>query len=91
MKKLSARMLAARRRREQRHLKKVFAYVGSQSALARAFDIKPQAVQQWLKKGVPPKRLRPLERLTRGLVQCEQLREDYVEEDRPYRQAGAQR
>lgn len=91
MKKLSARMLAARRRREQRHFDRVVAVVGSKSAIARELDVTVQAVQWWRKKDVPPNRCRQLEALCRGVVQCEQLREDYAEtEQRPFRRrAGA--
>jgi DNA-binding transcriptional regulator YdaS (Cro superfamily) len=78
MKKLSARMLAARLRRERSFLDRAVAEVGSQSELARRLGISPQAIQQWYRNatGVPPLRCPQIERLTGGLVLCEQLRED---------------
>lgn len=84
-------MWAARRRREQKAIDKVVAEVGSQSAIGRALGVTPQAVQWWRKHGVPPARCRQIERLCAGVVQCEQLREDYEDRhDRPFRrQAGA--
>jgi DNA-binding transcriptional regulator YdaS (Cro superfamily) len=79
MKKLSARMLAARLRRERRHLDRAIEHVGSQSELARLLGVSPQAVRQWYtnETGVPPRRCPQIERLTRGKVMCEQLREEF--------------
>jgi DNA-binding transcriptional regulator YdaS (Cro superfamily) len=77
MKKLSARMLAARRRREIKQFDRVVAVVGSKSAISRALGVTVQAVQWWRKDGVPPNRCAQLYRLSGGLVQCEQLREDF--------------
>lgn len=92
MKKLSARMLAARRRREAAALQRAAADIGSQSALARMFDITPQAVQAWLRKGVPLDRCASIELATKGAVQCEELYEDYhLLEQRPYRRKPAAR
>jgi DNA-binding transcriptional regulator YdaS (Cro superfamily) len=86
MKKISARMRAARRRREQESLAIAAAEAGSYSALARQIGVSPQAVQQWAKKRVPVRRCSGIERASCGAVQCEQLNEDYnLVEDRPYR------
>lgn len=86
MKKLSARMRAARRHREQTALALAAADAGSYSALARQLRISPQAVQQWAKKGVPLRRCSAIERACHGAVQCEQLNEEYnLVEERPYR------
>lgn len=89
MKKLSARMLAARRRRQAEALATAVARFGSKSALARTLAVSPQAVQQWAIKQVPLERCAPIELVTAGMVQCEELREDYrVLEVRPYRHRG---
>jgi DNA-binding transcriptional regulator YdaS (Cro superfamily) len=37
-------------------LERVLTIVGNQSRLATALGVRPQAVQQWLQKGVPPER-----------------------------------
>lgn len=82
MKKLSARMLAARRRREQRHFDRVVAVVGSQSEIARSLVVTPQAVQLWRKDGVPLSRCKELADLTGNVVRPDQLLETYVEQIR---------
>lgn len=53
--------------------------VGGQSALARMFDIKQQAVQQWLKNGVPYKRVIPIEKATRRKVSRYRLKPSFFE------------
>jgi DNA-binding transcriptional regulator YdaS (Cro superfamily) len=86
MKKLSARMRAARRHREQGFLEVAANQAGSFSALARELGVSPQAVHQWLKKGTPVRRCSGIERACEGVAQCEQLNEAYnLVEVRPYR------
>lgn len=52
--------------------------VGSQLELARALDVVPSAVCQWVLgyRGIPADRCPQIERLTRGAVRCEDLRPD---------------
>lgn len=76
------------RRREQAALRRAIACKGGMAALAAAVDpgLSYQAVQGWLENGVPVERCAAIERATRGMIQCEELREDYVLlYDRPYR------
>lgn len=88
MKKLSARMRAARQRREHKALTAAIAQFGSITALARALGVTYQAVQDWFRKRVPLERCPQIELMTCGRVQCEQLREDFTALSvRPYRQA----
>ncbi|MDE2104087.1 MAG: helix-turn-helix domain-containing protein [Patescibacteria group bacterium] len=48
---------------------------GSQSALARALGLKPQAIHLWVKHGrVPMSRMLDVERVTHGRVTCEEMR-----------------
>lgn len=50
---------------------------GSQSALARLLDVKPQAVQRWCATGVvPANRVLDIERATNGEVSRNDLRPD---------------
>jgi DNA-binding transcriptional regulator YdaS (Cro superfamily) len=82
----------AQLRRERAALRRAIACKGSMAALAAAIDkdLTYQAVQTWLKKGVPYNRCRAIERVTHGMVQCEELREGYQElYDRPYRRIAA--
>jgi len=58
-------------------LERAIEILGSQSALARALDVKPQSVQQWLAAGqVPTKRIRAIELATSGKVKRHELRPD---------------
>ena len=51
--------------------------IGSQSAVARIFGIKPQAVQLWCSTGkVPAERVLEIERATNGDVSRHELRPD---------------
>lgn len=49
-----------------------------QADLARAMQIKPSTVNQWIKgvRPVPAERCPQIERLTNGAVRCEELRPD---------------
>lgn len=49
--------------------------VGGVSAMAKAFEITPWAASKWRKK-VPAERCPTIEKLTGGVVLCEQLRPD---------------
>lgn len=56
--------------------------VGSQSALARKLNVKPQAVQRWCATGeVPAKRVIDVERATDGKVTRYELRPDLYPAD----------
>lgn len=58
-------------------LKKAIATAGSQSALAGLLRISPQVVHNWLARGnVPADYCPSIERVTGGLVRCEDLRPD---------------
>lgn len=57
-------------------LEKAIAVVGSQSALARALVVSPQAVNQWLKSKVPAERVLEIEGATKGQVTRHDLRPD---------------
>jgi len=52
--------------------------VGGQAALARALDVKPPTVNQWVKgeRRVPAEQCPSIERATSGKVRCEDLRPD---------------
>ena len=52
--------------------------VGGQAELARAVGVSPGAVNQWCKgiRAVPAERCPLVERATRGLVRCEEMRPD---------------
>ncbi len=53
---------------------------GGQSALAKAVGVKPQAVQQWIGRGVVPvERVADIERATQGAVRARDLRPDIAE------------
>lgn len=57
-------------------VEKAVAVVGSQSALARALDVSPQAVNQWIKTRVPAERVLDIEAATKGQVTRHELRPD---------------
>jgi DNA-binding transcriptional regulator YdaS (Cro superfamily) len=78
-------------RRERATLLRAIACCGGIAALAAAIepDLSYQAVQGWLERRVPLDRCPAIERVTRGMVQCEELREDYRDlNDRPYRRVA---
>ena len=52
--------------------------VGGQSKLASALNVTPPTVNQWVHAGrpIPAERCPAIERLTDGLVRCEDLRPD---------------
>lgn len=82
----SKRQSEARKAREWFALDAVVEFCGSKTELGRRFGVSYQAVQHWYDKGVPLEHCAPMETLTRGAIQCEQLREDYCElNQRPYR------
>lgn len=86
MRKTSERQHAARRAREYFALDAVVKFCGSKAKLGAHFGVSYQAVQHWYTTGVPVEHCATLETLTRGKVQCEQLREDYdTLYQRPYR------
>ena len=58
-------------------LEKTIRHFGSQTALANALDIKPQAVQQW--RRVPASRALQVERLTAGAVTAMEILKDLSE------------
>lgn len=60
------------------HLQRATQVLGGQLVLARALKVTPQAVHQWLsgKRSIPAERCPSIERLTNGVVTCEQLRPD---------------
>ena len=57
-------------------LKKACKLVGGKSAMARLTGVTRQAVQQWLKKGLPAERVVLVEKATGGEVKRHQLRPD---------------
>ena len=60
------------------HLSRAAAILGSQTKLALACDVSPQAVCKWLKLNQPPiKRCRQIEAATNGRVTRLQLRPDH--------------
>lgn len=51
--------------------------IGSQSALAKAIGRRQQDINNWIKRGrVPADYCPSIERATKGVVTCEQLRPD---------------
>lgn len=67
--------------RPNQALDKAVEIMGSQTALARACGVKPQAVQQWVASGMCPlRRAVEIERLTDGEVKREVLRPDIYAE-----------
>jgi DNA-binding transcriptional regulator YdaS (Cro superfamily) len=64
-------------------IEKAVKIIGSQTALAKHFEIEPQAVQQWISSGrVPTKRVLGIEALTNGEVSRHELRPDIYPEDK---------
>lgn len=61
-------------------LLKAVSICGGQSALAKAIGVKPQAVQQWIGRGMAPvERVADIERATNGVVTARELRPDIAE------------
>lgn len=57
-------------------------FLGTPAAFARALEVKPQTVSQWLsgKRSVPPGRCPQIEKLTKGAVTRRDLRpHDYAQ------------
>jgi DNA-binding transcriptional regulator YdaS (Cro superfamily) len=65
--------------------------VGSQSELARLLGLRPQYVNNWITRGIPPKRCEAVEAATG--IRCEELRPDFEwtrdEAGRPFYRAKA--
>ncbi|MBA3622898.1 MAG: helix-turn-helix domain-containing protein [Methylibium sp.] len=59
-------------------LVQAIAICGSQSALAFAIDVKQPTVSEWLRgdRPIPLDRCHAIERATKGVVTCEELRPD---------------
>lgn len=51
-------------------------HYGSQTAIAKRFDLLPMAITQWKKRGVPVKYCPQIEADTDGAVTCHQIRPD---------------
>ena len=63
-------------------IEKAVSIIGSQSAVARLFGIKPQAVQLWCSSGrVPAERVIEIEKATNGEVTRQELRPDLYPEE----------
>lgn len=61
---------------------KAVSILGSQTAIARLFGIKPQAVQLWCSSGkVPAERVLDIEKATQGQVTRHDLRPDIYPND----------
>ena len=52
--------------------------VGGQAAMARLIGVSPPTINQWIKgdRPVPAERCPAVERATRGVIRCEDLRPD---------------
>jgi DNA-binding transcriptional regulator YdaS (Cro superfamily) len=86
--KISKRIQDIIRSREWVALDTVAKHAGSKSALGDLFGVSYQAVQSWYRNRVPLQHCPIMETMTRGAVQCEQLRADYSKlYERPYRKA----
>lgn len=57
-------------------LKKAIKCVGTAVALAKRVRVSPQAIQYWLARGVPAKRVLDVVRATDNQVTCHELRPD---------------
>jgi DNA-binding transcriptional regulator YdaS (Cro superfamily) len=66
---------------EKEALEEAINIIGGQSALARLFDIKQQAVNQWLKNGVPFRRVIPIEKATKKKVSRYRLKPSLFESE----------
>jgi len=60
------------------HVRAAADIVGGQAALARALEVKPPTVNQWVvgTRQVPAEKCPAIERVTGGQVRCEDLRPD---------------
>lgn len=56
-------------------IKRAMKLIG-RDAMARHFQITPQAISQWRDGYVPAERCPTIERMTQGVVRCEDLRPD---------------
>lgn len=70
-------------------LKRAIAAADGQSELARRIGVKPQTVQQMLRKGVPAERAIQIERAVAGQVTRYELRPDIYPIDPPPAPAAA--
>ena len=59
-----------------RAIERAINVVGGVSKLAVRLGVKPQHVCNWVSRQVPAERCPSIERATRGLVRCEELRPD---------------
>jgi DNA-binding transcriptional regulator YdaS (Cro superfamily) len=50
--------------------------VGGITALAELLGVSRQSIYDWIEKQVPAERCPTIERLTDGVVRCEELRDD---------------
>lgn len=71
----------------------VFKQLGGPAAVARMAAVKPSSVTEWRRRGIPPDRCTVLERLSGGVVHCEQMRPDLAwvrvaDEGWPWHPAG---
>jgi DNA-binding transcriptional regulator YdaS (Cro superfamily) len=57
-------------------LQRAIDHFGSQAKLAERLSVKPMAVSQWKKRGVPPERCGAIEDATGGAVTRAELRPD---------------
>lgn len=57
---------------------KAASVVGGQTKLAKLLNVTPPAISQWVKgtRPVPAERCLEIERITGGVVRCEELRPD---------------
>lgn len=54
---------------------------GTQAEFAEKLQVKPMAISQWKKRGVPAERCREIERVTEGKVTRAELRPDIFGND----------
>ncbi|RST54125.1 transcriptional regulator [Variovorax sp. DXTD-1] len=59
-------------------IRKACEVLGSQTALAKALEVTPAAVNQWISgaRPIPAEKCPAIERATKGQVRCEDLRPD---------------
>lgn len=98
MKKISARdekVISAKIKRQGIVLRRACTAVGGITKMAVRLsillkhDISYQSVQHWIKRGIPQDRVVPVEIACGGVVQCEELFEDYaVVTHRPFQRAA---
>lgn len=61
---------------ENQALREAIKIAGSGVELAKRIGVTPQAVNQWLRQGVPPSRVLAVERAVEGKVSRQQIRPD---------------